>query len=84
MVGMWQQGAWTRWEQAVECKVTLANLWKAKPHRVKFLIQGVYNMLPNPSNLFTWGKVETPVRGMLEHPQLLPKSPSEGRYMTRS
>lgn len=27
---------------------------------LKLLIQSVYNVLPNPSNLFCWGKVETP------------------------
>ena len=37
-VGMRQQGAWTRWENAVERKVTWTELWKAEPHRIKFLI----------------------------------------------
>ena len=38
IVGMRQQGAWTRWEQAVERKVSWAELWKAETHRIKFLI----------------------------------------------
>lgn len=39
----------------------------------KFLIQGVCNVLPSPSNLFSWGKVETPTcplcskTGTLDH-----------------
>ncbi|XP_051928401.1 uncharacterized protein LOC127604984 [Hippocampus zosterae] len=72
-VGMKQQGAWTRWENAVERKVTWAELWKAEPQRVKFLIQAVYDVLPSPSNLHTWGIAETPAcplcskRGTLEH-----------------
>jgi len=47
--------------------------WKWNPKKVKFLIQGVYNVLPSPSNLFTWGKVETHAcplcskTGTLEH-----------------
>jgi len=68
-----QQGAWTRFKQAVECKVLWAELWKSEPHRIQFLIQAVYDVLPSPSNLFSWGKVESPAcclclkRGTLEH-----------------
>ncbi|XP_058485986.1 uncharacterized protein LOC131459868 [Solea solea] len=32
MVGMRQQGAWMRWEQAVERKISWVELWKAEPH----------------------------------------------------
>ena len=69
---MKQQGAWTRWENVVDRKVTWAELWKAEPHRIKFLIQAVYDVLPSPSNLHTWGLAETPAcplcskRGTLE------------------
>ncbi len=59
-VGMRQQGAWIRWENAIERKVTWAELWKAEPQRIKFLIQAVYDVLPSPSNLHIWGKVESP------------------------
>ncbi|XP_061878077.1 uncharacterized protein LOC133630482 [Entelurus aequoreus] len=90
MAGMRQQGAWTRWEQAAERKVTWTELWKAEPHRIKFLIQAVYDVLPSPSNLFTWGKVETPAcplcqrRGTLEHIlSCCPKALGEGRYRWR-
>ncbi|KAL7848811.1 hypothetical protein SRHO_G00204340 [Serrasalmus rhombeus] len=31
-VGMRHQGAWTRWENAVERKVTWTEIWKASPH----------------------------------------------------
>lgn len=43
------------------------------PERIKFLIQGVYDILPSPANLFVWCKVETPAcplcskTGTLEH-----------------
>jgi len=47
MVGMGQRGAWTRWEHAA--------LWKEEHHCIQFLIQAVYDVLPSPSNLFSWG-----------------------------
>ncbi|KAL3970378.1 polycystin 1L2 [Sarotherodon galilaeus] len=87
MVQLRQQGVWTRLEQAVERKVTWNELWKAEPQRIKFLIQAVYDVLPSPSNLFTWGKVETPgcllcqKRGTLEHIlSCCSKALGEGRY----
>ena len=71
-VGLRQQGAWTRWEQAMDRKVTLTDLRRAVPQRIKVLVQAVYHVLPSHSNLFTWGKVEYPAcpqcsgRGTLE------------------
>ena len=50
-VGMRQQGAWTRLENAVERKGTWTELWRTEPHRIKSLIQAVYDVLPSPSNL---------------------------------
>lgn len=43
----------------VGMQVTWAELWKAEPHRIKFLIHAIYDVLPSP-NLFCWGKVESP------------------------
>ncbi|XP_028292553.1 uncharacterized protein LOC114455485 [Gouania willdenowi] len=90
MVGMRQQGAWMRWEQALERKITWTELWKAEPHRIKFLIQAVYDVLPSPSNLCIWGKAETPAcplcqrRGTLEHIlSCCSKALGEGRYRWR-
>ncbi|XP_062283087.1 uncharacterized protein LOC133987658 [Scomber scombrus] len=89
-VGMKQQGAWTRWENAVERKVTWAELWKSEPHRLKFLIQAVYDVLPSPSNLHTWGIAETPAcplcskRGTLEHIlSCCTRALGDGRYRWR-
>ncbi|KAL7871617.1 hypothetical protein SRHO_G00066000 [Serrasalmus rhombeus] len=59
-VGKRHQGAWTRWENVVERKVTWTEIWKAEPHHIKFLIRAVYDVLPSPSNLHTWGIAETP------------------------
>ncbi|XP_060744927.1 uncharacterized protein LOC132858560 [Tachysurus vachellii] len=89
-VGMARQGAWTRWEQAVERKITWADLWRAEPHRIKFLVQAVYDVLPSPSNLYTWGLVDTPGcvlcqrKGTLEHIlSCCPRALGEGRYRWR-
>lgn len=73
IVAMKKQGAWMKWEQAMDQKVTWQDIWKWNPQRIKFLIQGVYDILPNPANLFVWCKVETPAcplcskTGTLEH-----------------
>lgn len=84
---MRQQGAWSRWENAIERRVTWAELWKAEPQRIKFLVQAVYNVLPSPSNLHVWGKVESPAcplcskHGTLEHIlSNCAKALGEGRY----
>ncbi|XP_036071215.1 uncharacterized protein LOC112142521 [Oryzias melastigma] len=90
VVGMPQQGAWTRWEHSAERKVSWAELWKSEPHRIRFLIQAVYDVLPSPSNLFCWGKAESPAcnlclkRGTLEHIlSCCSKALAEGRYRWR-
>ena len=90
MVGMRQQGAWTRWEQAVDRKISWSELWQAEPYRIKFLIVSVYDVLPSPSNLFCWGKVDAPScplclrRGTLEHIlSCCSKALREGRYTWR-
>lgn len=60
----WQdgdQGAWMRWDNALERKVTWAELWKAKLHWIQFLVQAVHDTLPSLANLHTWGKADTPV-----------------------
>ncbi|TWW80121.1 hypothetical protein D4764_10G0011510 [Takifugu flavidus] len=89
-VGLRQQGAWTRWESALQRKVTWSNIMQADFHHVRFLVAAVYDALPNPANLHAWGKSETPTcslcsgRGSLEH--LLsscPKSLADSRYHWR-
>lgn len=89
-VGMRQQAAWTRWEQLVDRKISWTELWKSEPHRIKFLVQSVYDVLPSPSNLFRWGLADTPLcplcqrGGSLEHIlSCCPKALGEGRYRWR-
>lgn len=86
-VGLRQQGAWTRWEQAMVRKVTWTELWQAEPQRIKFLVQAVYDVLPSPSNLFIWGKVESPDCLQCSGKETLeyilsccPKALGQGRY----
>ncbi|XP_063050108.1 uncharacterized protein LOC134444859 [Engraulis encrasicolus] len=90
MVGMRQQGAWTRWEEAAARKVSWSELWRSEPHRIKFLIQSVYDVLPSPSNLHRWGLAENPLcplcqkAGTLEHIlSCCPRALGEGRYRWR-
>ncbi len=87
---MRQQGAWMKWEQAMERSVTWKDIWKWNPQRIKFFIQGVYDVLPSPSNLCIWGKIETPAChlcskiGTLEHIlSSCSKALGEGRYRWR-
>ncbi|XP_049897834.1 uncharacterized protein LOC126388657 [Epinephelus moara] len=89
-VGMRQQGAWTRWEEAADRKISWTELWRSEPHRIKFLIQSVYDVLPSPSNLLRWGLAENPLcplcqsAGSLEHIlSCCPRALGDGRYRWR-
>lgn len=89
-VNMRQQGASSRWEGAIEKKLTWNEIWSAAPQRIKFLIQAVYDVLPSPANLHIWGMTELPTcplcpgKGTLEH--ILSSCPTalgDGRYRWR-
>ena len=89
-VGLGQQGAWTRWEGVDKRIVTWSECWGPEFNRICFQIKAVYDTLPSPTNLFVWGKAETPNcplcnrKGSLQH--LLsscPKALGEGRYRWR-
>ena len=45
MVGLSQQGAWTRWENYVRRRITWSDLWKADLSQLRFHIQAVYDLL---------------------------------------
>ncbi|RXN33229.1 reverse transcriptase [Labeo rohita] len=90
IVGMRQQGAWTRWELAMDRTISWTELWKEEPYRLQFLIRSVYDVLPSPTNLFAWGLKENPAcllcqkRGSLEHIlSCYPKALGEGHYRWR-
>lgn len=87
---MRQQGTWMSWKEALERKLTWNDVWKAKPQRIKFLVQAVYDVLPSPANLYLWGKSDVPAcafcprPGTLEH--ILSSCPAalgEGCYCWR-
>ena len=90
MVGLSQQGARIRWKNYVRRRITWSDLWKSDLSHLRFQIQALYDLLPSPWNLHTWGKGDTPVcqlcggKGSLQH--LLSgctRSLSEGRYRWR-
>lgn len=87
MIGLRQEGTWTRWEEVMDRRISWAELWRAEPYCIKFLIQLVYGFLPRPFNLFCWGKVETSGcslcqgRRTLEHILCsCPKALGDGHY----
>lgn len=89
-VGMAKQGRWTRWEGGVERKLTWPELWEMDPYKLKFLISAVYDVLPTPSNLNTWGLSDSPAcklcgqRGNLSHIlSACKKALAQGRYTWR-
>lgn len=81
----WWKNATARWsackqggpgpgrEHVESCKITWAELWRAEPQRIKFLIQLIYDVLPSHANLHTWGLTDTPAwklcqrRGTMAH-----------------
>ncbi|XP_054628013.1 uncharacterized protein LOC129179159 [Dunckerocampus dactyliophorus] len=90
MVGMQQQGAWTKWEGVLERKVTWSEIWKAEPQRIGFMVRAVYDVLPSPANLHLWGMSDSPAcalcsrKGSLEHIlSSCSKALGEGRYRWR-
>ncbi|XP_023810165.1 uncharacterized protein LOC105353972 [Oryzias latipes] len=90
LTGLRQQGAWTRWESTLQRRISWADILQADFHRVRFLVQAVYDVLPSPANLHVWGKSEMPScllcsgRGSLEHLlSTCPRALADGRYRLR-
>ncbi|KAL7829113.1 hypothetical protein SRHO_G00327470 [Serrasalmus rhombeus] len=54
------QGAWTKWDLPRR-KVTRRDLWRLEPYRISFLLGSVYDTLPSPVHLHTWGLREDPL-----------------------
>ena len=87
MVGLSQQGAWTRWEDVEKKGVTWSDCWRPDFSKIRFLIKSVYDVLPSPMNLHICGKRETPScqlcarKGSLQHIlSSCPKALGDGRY----
>ena len=71
-------------------KISWADIWHADASRLKFLVQSVYDVLPSPANLFTWGKSGIPScplcagKGTLRHiMSACPRALGDGRYRWR-
>ena len=60
VVGYNQQGAWTKWDRIERYKISWAEFWKTDFSCTKFLVQLVYGILPSPSNLYLWDKIDKP------------------------
>ena len=90
MIGLSQQGAWTRWEDVEKRRVTWSDCWRPDFSENRFLIKSLYDVLPSPTNLHIWGKRETPNcqlcarKGSLQHIlSSCPKALGDGRYRWR-
>ena len=59
-VGMKKQGSWLNWEGARQRKLTSSDIWSMEPHRLQFQLKSVYDVLPTPTNLATWGMTDDP------------------------
>ena len=90
MVGLSQQGAWTKWNKVEHRRISWADFWHMDFSRTRFLVEMVYDVLPSPVNLHLWGKTDTPMcplcqeRGSLRHVLSSCKTAlSDGRYRWR-
>lgn len=54
MVGMRQQGPWTRCEGELEMKISWTDIWQPEPQQIKFMVQAAYDVLPSPANFHVW------------------------------
>ena len=57
---MQKQGSWLRWEGARSRTLTWNDIWRMEGQRISFLLKSVYDVLPSPVNLHTWGLKEDP------------------------
>ena len=59
-VGMKKQGEWTNWEEVKQREIKWPQLFHMEQSRVSFLLRSVYDVLPSPTNLHTWGLIDDP------------------------
>jgi hypothetical protein len=89
-VGMKQQGRWMNWEGVRPVKLGWNEIWKMESSRLQFKLKSVYDVLPSPTNLATWGLTEDPKCGLCGKPANLEhilsscaESLKDGRYTWR-
>lgn len=54
-----QQGGWTKWDEVEKKKISWSKLWALNQCRLKFVVAGVYDVLPTQANLVKWGVDES-------------------------
>ncbi len=67
-VTMRKQGSWLHWEGVRAQKLTWNNIWQMEGYRLRFLLKSVYDVLPSPTNLCTWGLTEDPACKLCQKP----------------
>lgn len=67
-VAMRKQGSWLHWEGARSRKLTWGDIWHMDGQRVRFLLKSVYDVLPSPTNLHTWGITSDPSCKLCQRP----------------
>lgn len=89
-VSIKKQGSYLRWEGARKKKLSWPGIWKTERHKMSFLLRSVYDVLPSPTNLCTWGMSEDPSCKLCGRPANLEHMLSscrtaltEGRYRWR-
>ena len=55
---MKKQGIWLNWEEVIPVKLGWNDIWKMEPSRLQFKLKSMYDVLPSPTNLATWGLSE--------------------------
>ncbi|CAC5414709.1 unnamed protein product [Mytilus coruscus] len=58
--GMKQQGSWLNWQGARSRALAWSEILSMEGYRLSFLLRSVYDVLPSPSNLYTWGLIDDP------------------------
>ena len=57
-VGVAKQGAWVKWDSAIDMSLSWKELWQIDQGRLSFLLRALADLLPFPANLKQWGKDE--------------------------
>ena len=66
-VEMVNQGKWTEWETE-QRELTWSDISKYTAFQLQFLLRAVYDVLPTPTNLKTWGLTEDPMCTFCQKP----------------
>jgi len=81
---------WLNWEGAQQRKLTWNDIWTMEGDILSFLLKSVYDVLPSPTNLKTWGLSKSPDRKLCGRPAILEHvlsscrtALSDGRYRWR-